>query len=1562
MEEPNQSHAQESKQEGAASSPDANGDYAMLSQQDHETIQQHQHNGGHPLHPPQAPRELHTAESVLQYMHELEEEKENPPNYKDYLHAQKHLKQARRRRSAFGLASEDAPIQRAPSRRDLLHFQSHRNLLQRQKSRRKLNVQTSNNRLNTLTSSMVQRLEVDENKEGSEDDNHINSNEDDDDEASIHMETRKPAHDGGMEGSHNDHHSHNLNVPWYNRPVQRQRWDDDQVLPHINWGDLFFDLFYVAAAYNLGGMLISAMNTTDWPKGVVYFIGIFGPLYNIWENDVVYSSRYTLVDYAHRLIAVVRFFCVCFAVLSIKPIHLLGDKKSVETFCLTFSLFLESIMQLGLHAELYFYGEGDRMAIKNHTYRKIVSQFVPVSLTYAAAALIAGISFFSAESHDEAYDHGHSKESSSSYGKYEDDHGYNSSDYYNSSTTADYYQNDDHVGDYDNDDHAAEESGHRFLFRLLASAPAKSYGCEEADGHRFLAGGGGYDDDGCAEKEIEWTIADVPLILCLAIYVFGQLHNLFRKYHSNLAEKDIREHYVPNNIDYMIHRYGEWIMLMIGESILSLLIVETIESDEYYTIAALGCLTVIVLQMLKFESEPSHADGHALWRSMFAASLFSILIQILSMGLIAFGVSYKIMLSNVFQEELAKELKDILQNAYEDEGHRRLAGVPTVTDTAVASLFSGALSIVLLSLEMMLGTHKGVTKSYQLLFHEIETFHIFSLNWPLMFISLFKIGIMCFTATLSHWATDPTQVTIAGFLIVTAMAVTRIVGWGFVNHEEEIFGALNFVADQTKDLGRNVLQTTQNVGTGLINTTHSVGADLLSTTHSVARTTTTIAKKTLLSRPSSGLNSSLASFASITEEESAMDRGLWDTAFDAIVVTDRIGEIKYVNQMVLTEFGYDSENELLGKNVSVLVGGGDAKHHHAYMARFNKNDKNSTTIGKQRKLKAQRKDGTDFPCIIGIKEIPQSSLLVGYIRPTKEVAEPVTTANEVDETSFDSIIVIDPKGIIVGVNMTTINEFGYNSKEELIGNSISMLVGGGEAENHDAYLANFDETNRDNTSIGYERVLHAKRKDGGEFPCAIGIRRAPDGEKLIGYVRNMTGITPEATALKEKTKYLVDDTSFDSIIITDAEGVMLAVNATAVEEFGYNAKAELVGNNIKILVGGGHAKHHDRYLKNFRKKKKDETTIGRQRKLKARRKDGTDFTCVIGIKTVPDTPYLIGYIRSTEGLTRKEASAAYDNVSAISTGRSAVTGISGGSIGTGANSGGSGGDGGDILDESFDAIIVTDFKGVIRRVNQTVLDIFRYEAKDDLVGKNISMLVGGPDAEMHDRYLERFQKEGKKSSQIGKQRVLYSKRRDGTEFPCIVGIKRTPKNDGLVGWIRDMSDIKDDERKSSVHITGMNLLDPIEKLIDDTSFDAIIVTDFKGVIQRVNETTVREFRYDSAEELIGRNVSDLVGGKVKPSTHDRYMQRFQKAGKTSTTIGKQRVLKSKRKDGTEFRCIIGINKIPDTTEELLVGYIRNLDVTVEKSENESDVNSASSDMGEGLSQDSLGGFSAYSEC
>ena len=151
--------------------------------------------------------------------------------------------------------------------------------------------------------------------------------------------------------------------------------------------------------------------------------------------------------------------------------------------------------------------------------------------------VIAGVGFFETygyESNIAAYGGGQASDH-----EYEVDHAYVNDTYSNPTNYYDVPVDDDH---------------HRVL------AEPETSGCS-SDGHRLLAGGGEGGDDCGGEGGIQWTIGDVPILLCTGVYFINIVFTLFRKYTSvNRQGQDIREHFVPNNIDYMIHRYGEWIM------------------------------------------------------------------------------------------------------------------------------------------------------------------------------------------------------------------------------------------------------------------------------------------------------------------------------------------------------------------------------------------------------------------------------------------------------------------------------------------------------------------------------------------------------------------------------------------------------------------------------------------------------------------------------------------------------------------------------------------------------------------------------------------------------------------------------------------------------------------------------------------------------------------------------------------------------------------------------------------------------------------------------------------
>jgi hypothetical protein len=109
-------------------------------------------------------------------------------------------------------------------------------------------------------------------------------------------------------------------------------------------------------------------------------------------------------------------------------------------------------------------------------------------------------------------------------------------------------------------------------------------------------------------ERANWDIYDLPMTLTAASYFLRFfLSGLRLLWRDTMG--DVRNWYVPANIDYLIHRYGEFVMLMIGEGVLSLLIVQT--TDDY-TAVIFGMLTMIFIHVLKSESEPTDSSKHAL--------------------------------------------------------------------------------------------------------------------------------------------------------------------------------------------------------------------------------------------------------------------------------------------------------------------------------------------------------------------------------------------------------------------------------------------------------------------------------------------------------------------------------------------------------------------------------------------------------------------------------------------------------------------------------------------------------------------------------------------------------------------------------------------------------------------------------------------------------------------------------------------------------------------------------------------------------------------------------------
>ena len=86
-----------------------------------------------------------------------------------------------------------------------------------------------------------------------------------------------------------------------------------------------------------------------------------------------------------------------------------------------------------------------------------------------------------------------------------------------------------------------------------------------------------------------------------------------------------------------------------------------------------------------------------------------------------------------------------------------------------------------------------------------------------------------------------------------------------------------------------------------------------------------------------------------------------------------------------------------------------------------------------------------------------------------------------------------------------------------------------------------------------------------------------------------------------------------------------------------------------------------------------------------------------------------------------------------------------------------------ILDTVPDAMIVIDDQGIVLSFSRTAEALFGY-SRDEVVGKNVSMLMPSPDRELHDGYMARY-RETAEPHIIGSKRRVLGLRKDGTVFP-----------------------------------------------------------------------------------------------------------------------------------------------------------------------------------------------------
>ena len=169
-----------------------------------------------------------------------------------------------------------------------------------------------------------------------------------------------------------------------------------------------------------------------------------------------------------------------------------------------------------------------------------------------------------------------------------------------------------------------------------------------------------------------------------------------------------------------------------------------------------------------------------------------------------------------------------------------------------------------------------------------------------------------------------------------------------------------------------------------------------------------------------------------------------------------------------------------------------------------------------------------------------------------------------------------------------------------------------------------------------------------------------------------------------------------------------------------------------------------------------------------------------------------------------------------------------------------------ILDNVPDSIIMIDASGTIVSTNAAVGKMFGYQA-EELLGKNIKMLMPEPNRSNHGGYLARYESTGM-SKAIGVGRELEGLTRLGKVFPMELTITELSLGGQrmFVGLIRDISERRQAEA----------MRDRFAAVVD-SSDDAIISKSLDGIVTAWNRGAEKLFGY-SASEVVGQPMLLLI--------------------------------------------------------------------------------------------------------
>lgn len=229
-----------------------------------------------------------------------------------------------------------------------------------------------------------------------------------------------------------------------------------------------------------------------------------------------------------------------------------------------------------------------------------------------------------------------------------------------------------------------------------------------------------------------------------------------------------------------------------------------------------------------------------------------------------------------------------------------------------------------------------------------------------------------------------------------------------------------------------------------------------------------------------------------------------------------------------------------------------------------------------------------------------------------------------------------------------------------------------------------------------------------------------------------------------------------------------------------------------------------------------------------------------------------------------------------------------------------------VLDSVVDAIINIDARGSIQMFNPAAVKMFGYR-EDEVLGRNVSLLMGAPHREKHDGYIHNYLDTGD-AKIIGIGRELTALKKDGGEFPIHLTVTEVTGTGqrSFTGIIRDLTERNDSEQR--LRLRDEEIRETRERLAHMerlTTLNAMAA----GIAHELNQPLAAITTYAQAcYRMVG-------SGMDEPEELQRALKKIdEQVGRAAQVIRRLRTLVNKRESVRET---VNLNGLIEETVEIV---------------------------------------------